>query len=108
MTTHYVPFDPARRPEEYVGQPGPHNGLALEHNVLEAIAEAKVTGKSHGFLVRGEWRRSDGLRFLDIAVDRAWVMSVDPNYQLVDGRLRWVCPECGHMSSNHRKGCGHR
>lgn len=107
MTTiTYVPFDPPRRPEEYLGQSGPHNGLALEHNVLDAIATSKQPGKPpHGYLVRGEWRRSDGVRFLDIAVDRAWVMS-NTDYQLIDGRLRYVCPECGGMS--HRKGCSNR
>lgn len=106
-TTEYVPFHPPRRPEEYVGQVGPHNGLALDHNVLDALAEARVSGKAHRYLVRGEWRRSDGVRYLDIAVDRAWVVA-NSNYQLVEGQLRYVCPGCGRMSGSHSKGCDQR
>lgn len=104
---NYHPFNPPRRPEEYAGQPGPHQGYALTWDVIQAIAESKVSGKYHGYLIRGEWIRRDGVRFLDIAVDRAWVVE-NTDYQLIDGRLRWVCPECGYMSGNHRKGCANR
>lgn len=104
-TTQYVEFRPARRVEEYVGQKGPHFGLALSPDVLDAMAQAKVTGKAHGYLVRGEWRRSDGVTFLDFAIDRAWV-DANTNYRLQDdGRLRWTCPVCGRLSGSHNKGC---
>jgi hypothetical protein len=103
-TITYVPFDPPRRPEEYVGQPGPHNGLALEHNVLDAIGQARALNRSHPYVVRGEWRRSDGVTYLDIAVDRAWVTQ-NTNYRLIDGRLRWQCPVCGRLSGQHTKSC---
>lgn len=106
-TTAYVAFNPPRRPEEYVGQKGPHNGLALDHNVIEAIGKAKLTGDPHPYLVRGELRRSDGVTFLDIAVDVQWV-TANTNHQLVNGFLRYVCPGCGRMSGTHAKGCDQR
>lgn len=101
----YVPFSPPRRPEEYVGQSGPHNGLALEHHVLDAIAEARLTGRRHRYLVQGEYVRRDGVRYLDIAIDRAWI-TANTRYQLIEGRLRWQCPECGKLSGQHTKACG--
>lgn len=105
----YHPFNPPRKPEEYIGQLGPHGGFALTWEVQQAIATSRATGVPHGFLVRGEWvRKDDGVRYLDFAVDRAWVQQVDANYHLVDGRLRWVCPTCGQMSGTHRKGCDYR
>jgi hypothetical protein len=100
----YVEFTPPRRPEQYVGQPGPHNGLALTHDVLTAIAQSRITGQRHPFLVRGEWIRKDGKRFLDIAIDRAWVTE-NTHYRLIEGRLRWVCPVCGKLSGQHTKAC---
>lgn len=106
-TTRYVEFNPPRRPEEYRGAAGPHNGLALTWDVIQAIARSEMTGEAHGCLVRGEWVRSDGVRFLDFAIDRAWV-AANSNYQLVEGQLRWVCPGCGRMSGNHSKGCDYR
>lgn len=105
--TEYVEFRPPRRPEEYVGQAGPHNGLALNFDTLEAIAQAKQTGKPHPYVVRGELRRSDGVRFLDIAVDRAWVVE-NSDYILLDGFLRWQCPGCGKLSGQHVRGCDYR
>jgi hypothetical protein len=107
-TTTYHPFNPPRRPEEFVGIAGPYGGLALPHDVLAAIAEARATKQPHEYLVRGEWVRDYGVRFLDVSIDLEWVMAKDPNYQLINGRLRWVCPGCGYMSSNHKKGCGYR
>lgn len=104
MTTTYVAFDPPRRAEQYVGQSGPHNGLALEHNVLEAIGQARAFNRTHPYVVRGEWRRDDGVAYLDIAVDIAW-LTANSHYQLVEGRLRWVCPICGRMSGTHTKAC---
>lgn len=103
----YHPFNPPRRPEEYVGQAGPHNGLALTADVLQAIARSKVSGEPHEYVVRGEWVRRDGVRFLDFAIDRAWVVA-NTNYQLIGGELRYVCPGCGKLSGNHAKGCDHR
>ena len=105
-TVEYHPFNPPRRPEEFVGIAGPHNGLALEHYVLEAIAKARVENRGHPYMVRGEWVRSDGVRYLDVAVDRSWV-TANTHYQLIDGRLRWVCPECGKLSGQHAKSCGY-
>jgi hypothetical protein len=106
-TMTYTEFHPARRPEEFVGLAGPHGGLALPHDVLEAIAQARVSNRPHQYLVRGEWVRSDGARYLDIAVDRAW-LTASTNYQLVDGMLRWTCPACGRLSGAHSKGCDYR
>lgn len=103
----YMPFWPHRRPEEFVGIAGPHNGLALTHDVLEAIAESRVTGKPHPFLVRGEWIRRDGVRFLDVGIDVQWV-TANTDYRLVNGMLRWTCPGCGRLSGNHAKGCDYR
>lgn len=103
-TIEYHEFIPPRRPEEYAGQAGPHNGLALTYDVLDAMAEAKVSGRPHRYLVRGEWRRSDGVRYLDFAIDRAWV-TANTNYRLVEGHLRWTCPVCGRLSGKHNKGC---
>lgn len=103
----YREFNPPRRPEQYVGQPGPHQGLALEHYVLEAIAEARVSQRPHRWVVRGEWVRRDGVRFLDIAVDRAWI-DASTDFRLSDGALRYVCPGCGRRSGNHEKGCDYR
>lgn len=103
----YHEFTPPRRPEEYVGQSGPHNGLALTYDVLKAIGLARVSHQSHGYLVRGEWLSRDGTRYLDIAMDVAWV-AANSNYQLVNGFLRWVCPSCGRMSGAHNKGCDQR
>lgn len=69
----YNRFRPARKPEEYVGQPGPHNGLALEHYVIEAIGQSRVTRQAHPYIVIGEWiRQEDGAHFLDIAVVPIW------------------------------------
>lgn len=104
--SEYHEFNPPRRPEEYVGQPGPHNGLALTYDVIQAIASSKMSGRPHPFLVRGETVRRDGVRFLDIAIDRAWVTQ-NTNYKLIDGRLRWQCPSCGKLSGTHSKGCGY-
>lgn len=101
----YVTFNPPRRPEEYVGQKGPHNGLALEHYVLDAIAEARVSGRRHRYVVQGEYVRRDGVRYLDIAIDRAWITE-NTNYRLFEGRLRWQCPECGKLGGQHTKACG--
>lgn len=106
MKTEYVPFNPARKPEEYIGQPGRHNGLALPHDTIEAIGRSRLTGQAHPFLVRGEWRREDGARWLDIAIDSTWV-GANTNYKTVDGRLRWTCPECGKLSDAHGRGCGY-
>lgn len=106
-TTTYHPFHPPRRPEEYVGMAGPHMGLALPHDVIEAIAAAKQTGQPHPYLIRGEWRRSDGVSYLDVAVDRAWVTQYT-NHALVEGALRWTCPGCGKLSGAHQKGCDYR
>lgn len=103
----YHSFNPPRRPEQYAGQPGPHNGLALTWDVIRAMSESRVSGKPHGYLVQGEWVRRDGVRFLDIAVDRAWVTE-NTNNQVVDGKLRWVCPGCGRLSGMHNKGCDYR
>lgn len=105
--TTYRPFNPPRRPEEFVGIAGPHMGLALPHDVLEAIAASKQTRKPHGYLIRGEWVRSDGVSYLDVAIDYAWV-TANTNHQLVDGRLRYVCSGCGRMSGEHVKGCDYR
>lgn len=102
----YAVFNPARRPEEYVGQPGPHNGLALTPDVIEAIASSRVSGRPHGYLVQGEWLRRDGVRYLDIAVDRRWV-EANSHYRVDEhGQLRWVCPECGLKGGRHSKACG--
>ena len=105
-TTGYVEFSPPRRPEEYVGQAGPHEGLALTHDVLDAIAESKVSGRPHRYLVRGEWQRNDGTRYLDFAIDRRW-LEANSNYRTVEGMLRWTCPECGKTSGKHLKLCGY-
>lgn len=105
--TEYHEFNPPRRPEEYVGQVGPHAGYALTWDVIQAISETRVTGKPHGYLVRGEWVRRDGVRFLDIAVDRTWVVA-NTNHQLIDGELRYVCPGCGRLSGAHNKSCDYR
>lgn len=104
----YTEFLPPHRPEEYVGQAGPHDGKALPFDVLEAIAQAKLTGKPHGYLIRGQWvRKADKVRYLDVAVDRAWVVN-NSNYQIIDGFLRWVCPGCQKLSGAHAKGCDYR
>ena len=101
----YTEFNPPRRPEEYLGQAGPHNGLALTPDVIQAIAQGKVTNQPHPYLIRGEWvRHKDGVRFLDVAMDRAW-LTANTHHQLVDGRLRWVCPVCQKLSGHHTKAC---
>lgn len=106
-TTEYFRFRPHRKPEEYLGQAGPHFGLALEPAVLDAIADAKATGRPNQYAVIGEWRRSDGVRFLDVGVTREWLETVT-NYRLDDnGRLRWTCPECGKLGGQHTKACGY-
>lgn len=104
--TEYHPFNPPRHPEEFQGIAGPHAGLALPYDVLQAMAEAKVANRPHPYIVRGEWVRSDGVRFLDVAVARQWVTQ-NTNYQLIDGRLRWQCPSCGKLSGTHAKACGY-
>lgn len=107
MTTEYVPFSPHRRPEEYVGQVGQHNGLALPQYALDAIATSKLARQPNQYAVLGEWRRDDGVRFLDLGVTREWLEAVS-NYRQDDtGRLRWTCPECGHLSGKHAKLCGY-
>lgn len=106
-TTEYVRFERPRRPEEYVLQPGPHFGLALPPGAYDAIAEAKVTGRPNMYEVIGEWRRSDGVSFLDLAVSPAWILA-NTNYRPDErGRLRWTCPECGKLSGIHSKTCGY-
>lgn len=100
----YTEFNPPRRPEEWENQPGPHDGKALPYGMIAEIAKAKVTGKWHGQVVRGQWTRRDGEVFLDIAVDRAWVVA-NTHYQLIEGRLRWVCPVCQKLSGVHSKTC---
>ncbi len=105
--TEYHPFNPHRRLEEYMGAAGPHNGLALTHDVLGAIAEARVTGRPHPYLVRGEVVRDDGVRFLDIGVDVQWVTE-NSNHVLVDGFLRYQCPGCQKLSGQHARGCDYR
>lgn len=107
VSTEYREFIPPRRPEEFVGLAGPHFGLALEPAVLEAIAKAKIERRAHPYLVRGEWVGSDGVRFLDVAVDRSWVTNIT-NYELIEGQLRWRCSGCGKLSGNHQKGCEYR
>lgn len=102
-TTTYHRFDPPRRPEEYAGQSGPHNGLALTYDAIRAIGQAKVTHVPHGYLVRGEWVRGD-VRYLDFAIDVGWVTASGP-YQLVNGYLRYSCPGCARLSGAHAKGC---
>lgn len=95
----YVAFDPPRRVEEYPDR------VSME--VLEEVAKSRLTHAPPKYVVKGEWVYADGRSYLDLAINREWVTSV-ADYQLVDGRLRYVCPECGYMSSNHRKGCGNR
>lgn len=95
----YMLLNPPDRPENY-------SPAELPHDVLEAIASARITGIPHQYVVKGLWTYGDR-RFLDIAVDYAWVVD-NTNHQFVNGRLRWVCPGCGKLSGEHAKGCGYR
>lgn len=107
MTTEYFRFTAHRRPEEYLGQVGPHFGLALPPFALDAIAASKVAKQPNQYAVVGEWRRSDGVRYLDLAVTREW-LEAKTNYRVDDsGRLRWECPECGKVGGTHTKTCGY-
>lgn len=103
--TEYHRFNPPRRVEEYVGQPGHEFGLALPPYGYQAIADAKTTGGPTQFVVQGEWRRSDGVRYLDLAVSHEWILA-NTNYREHNGQLRWTCPECSMLSGKHSKVCG--
>lgn len=104
-TIEYRRYPAARRPEEYVGQPGPHFGLALPPSAYEAIAEAKVTGNPNQYAVVGEWHRSDGARFLDLAVTREWIEATTLFRADERGQLRWTCPDCGKRGGGHTRAC---
>lgn len=104
MSTEYHPFSPPRPVAQYAGQAGPHNGQALDANAYAALATSKVKGGPCELVVRGEYVRDDGVRFLDFAIDPVW-LELNSNYRRVDGRLRWVCPRCGLMSGQHTKVC---
>lgn len=105
--TEYHRFNPPRRIEEYVGQPGHQFGLALPPEGYEAIAEAKMHGGPAQFVVRGEWVRSDGVRYLELAVSHDWILA-NTSYRDHNGRLRWECPSCGRLSGQHSKVCDER
>ena len=104
MNTEYFRFSPPRRLEEYQGVAGHQFGLALPPEGYEAIADAKVVGGPTQFVVQGEWRRSDGVFFLDLAVSPQWIFA-NTNYREHGGRLRWECPVCGKLSGQHSKSC---
>lgn len=104
-TTEYHRFREPRRPEQYVGHPGPHFGLALPPCAYDAIAESKVSGSPNQYAVVGEWRRSDGVSFLDLAVTREWIEAVTLYRADEKGGLRWTCPECGKRGGSHTKAC---
>lgn len=105
MTLDYHAFKPHHRAEEYVGQPGPHFGLALPPYVYDAIAEQKVHGGPSMYVARGEWRRDDGVRFLDLAVTEDWIIAHTFHRTDERGQLRWTCPECGKRGGAHTKAC---
>lgn len=105
QSTEYHRFAPARRVQEYVGQAGPYFGLALPHAVYEALAEQKVHGGPPMYVVQGEWRRSDGVSFLDIAVTAEWIEANTLYRRDERGQLRWTCPECGKRGGSHTKAC---
>ena len=105
MTVDYHRFDPPHRPEEYVGQPGPYFGLALPPYAYDAIAVRKVHGGPSMYAIQGEWRRADGMRFLDLSVTREWIESVTLYRADERGELRWTCPECGKRGGQHTKAC---
>lgn len=92
----YVPFNPPRRIEGYPGR--------VSTEVLEEVAKCRLAHQPSKYLVKGEWTHADGRLELDIAINREWVEAVS-NYQLIEGRLRWVCPVCQKMSGSHTKSC---
>jgi hypothetical protein len=96
----YERFNPPRRIEEYRAR--------VDQQVIEEVAESNLKRLPPKYLIAGEWTDPKGRRSLDIAVNREWVTAADPNYQLVEGRLRWVCPGCSRMSGAHSKGCDYR
>lgn len=93
----YEVFDPPRRIEDYPGR------VPLE--VVEETARCRLQRQPPKYLVKGEWSRPDGSLELDIAINRAWVVAIS-DHQLIDGRIRYVCPSCGKFSGSHAKGCG--
>ena len=88
----YTPFNPPRRIEEYPNR--------IPSDVIEEVARCRLAKQPPKYLIKGEWSNGD----LDIAINYQWVDAVS-NYHLVDGRLRWTCPQCGRLSGVHAKGC---
>lgn len=110
MSVPYSRFDPPHLLTEYVGKPGPHMGNALPPAGYDALAEAANTGKPPALVVIGEWRRVDGVTFLDLGVQPGWIEANtsfrrDPQ----SDHLRWHCPSCDVTSGQkHRAECQYR
>lgn len=104
MIVNYVPFHPARRLEEYVGQAAPQGGMLLPSEGYEALAAAKATNRPPQLAVVGEEHCEDGRRYLRLGVTREWVEAAT-NFRYVDGQYRWVCPECSRIGGKHQRSC---
>ena len=101
----FHPFVPPRSVREYLGQPGPEIGdLALPPIVLDAHAAALSSGGPEEFCVVGFDQAGGGPRRLRFEVTRAFVEATT-DFRHRNGKLRFLCPECGLLNGEHSKGC---
>ena len=79
-------------------------GLALTPHALQALAEARATGKPCEYVVIGEERHPDGRWYLILGANRAYIEAVT-DYSDQGGHLVLTCPDCGKRGGKHVKGC---
>ena len=112
MTAHRV-FARPRTVREYgyldgqpIEQPGSPNGFLLPWDAIDDQALAIVERRAPAFVVLGEYERSDGLRFPELAVTTSHIEATTHYRWDRDARrLRWTCPYCGLKDTKHAKGC---
>ena len=110
----FTPFEFARPLTDYCdekGEPLPGNEWGTERALpwcaIDDLHRARAKHMPTEFLVGGEWRTDDGKTYVQLVVNPRFV-EWTTNWRHLEGRFRWVCPECGLTNDAHTRACSRR
>lgn len=108
LRSEYRTFRPPRGLHEFVGIPAESpSGFLLSWTALDALSASRTSGLPASLVVTGERRYEDGRRHLTYAAPRDYIEAVS-DFRELDGKLVYVCPDCGLRSGKHTKTCSER
>jgi len=80
------------------------NGFVLSWEAIAAMNSGLRNHQPCEYLAIGETRYSDGTRFLDLAMNPAWIER-NTDYHFLPGKLNpvFICPDCEGTGGEHHK-----